>query len=595
MKKLLSILVFVFSINLVLALPLLDVKNNAELLYNYTAIIHSDPGSINVKLYSFPINTSSQIVKEIYTNMYRENDHYEYDGYTNGSLRINLLAVIQTKKPVIRNQALKPSIINNTYELSRDIVLLARQLSSQTLLETAGNINEWVHDNIQYVEEEPYISGFIPPAETIKTRKGVCDEMAALEVALLNALGINARVMKGIAYSNIHNDWVAHAWVTLNNFSMDPAYNEYGFLSPAHIALGYSDNDLLVEGKGSIKIDTQFNVKTLRITKAISIPATAYALFPKISDYSYEAIILNITNPYNSWIIDEVQLIAPTGVRIIDDKKIVVVQPHSSKQYRFLLQLRDLVPGFIYTYPVLLKGALIEANTSFKASNSYRYVSKKEVLSRNKEKKTVMELVCTNNIIHYSTQPVKIKCNTTLSQYKIVIPLNYSYKKKQNSLEIYLNITNPGKIGIPIELKSSVVASDYVQVITLPTSFKPKLIYAPINSWDTVINTTIILDPPGKLSYRDISLILDTPFNRYIFTTPTLSRETIIPLNLSNKDFYIGNNTLRITINYTDLLNHTHIERYNYSIYLYSSSIKDKAYGFLKKIIYWVNQKSFKD
>jgi hypothetical protein len=107
------------------------------------------------------------------------------------------------------NTFLEPS--PNVQSDHPDIQNLAFKLTSGALsdLEKAKILVHWVYENI---EKKPVIS--IPDAlTTLKTRKGDCNEHAALLAAMARAAGIPAQMETGLVY--LKGRFFYHAWNSL--------------------------------------------------------------------------------------------------------------------------------------------------------------------------------------------------------------------------------------------------------------------------------------------------------------------------------------------------------------------------------------------
>ena len=76
------------------------------------------------------------------------------------------------------------------------------------LLETVGEIVDWVYTNISY---ERGLTSVATSAERIlETRKGVCQDMTHLAIALLRSLGIPTRYVSGLLTAQAGE---THAWI----------------------------------------------------------------------------------------------------------------------------------------------------------------------------------------------------------------------------------------------------------------------------------------------------------------------------------------------------------------------------------------------
>lgn len=105
-------------------------------------------------------------------------------------------------------------------------------------LENLVYVNNWVHSYIDY--DLGYVSMVNDAVAVLSDRKGVCDEFAILEAAILRAQGYPVKYVVG--YANTSQEWGAHAWLDVyvsgyGWIAADPTYNEVGTIDATHIVL----------------------------------------------------------------------------------------------------------------------------------------------------------------------------------------------------------------------------------------------------------------------------------------------------------------------------------------------------------------------
>jgi transglutaminase-like putative cysteine protease len=88
------------------------------------------------------------------------------------------------------------------------------------LLEGALELTRRIHRDFQYEPGSTHVA--TPLSEVLKTRRGVCQDFAHLQIAMLRALGLPARYVSGYVYNRPSGDGPAtsgadasHAWVGL--------------------------------------------------------------------------------------------------------------------------------------------------------------------------------------------------------------------------------------------------------------------------------------------------------------------------------------------------------------------------------------------
>ncbi|MBU1203925.1 MAG: transglutaminase-like domain-containing protein [Nanoarchaeota archaeon] len=98
----------------------------------------------------------------------------------------------------------------------------------------------WVNENINYTAGPSTLEYSKDSKWVLKNKVGVCDELTNLFVAMVRSVGIPARFVSGVAYSNQIGDFGTHAWaeVYFPGFgwvSFDVTYEEYGFVDATHV------------------------------------------------------------------------------------------------------------------------------------------------------------------------------------------------------------------------------------------------------------------------------------------------------------------------------------------------------------------------
>ena len=129
-------------------------------------------------------------------------------------------ARIQSDHPAIRNQA---------RELIQGIA------DNKKRVET---LSAWVYKSLRKEFSAVYSNAL----DTLREKRGDCGEHAVLLTALLRSVGIPAREVGGLIYSETLNGFGFHAWVQAHHdgqwHDLDPSWNQAP-VDPLHIALGF--------------------------------------------------------------------------------------------------------------------------------------------------------------------------------------------------------------------------------------------------------------------------------------------------------------------------------------------------------------------
>lgn len=101
----------------------------------------------------------------------------------------------------------------------------------------AEAVQEWVRGNIQFVRDVRGIEMLTPPAYLLRTRAGDCDDQAMLVAALVESIGLPARLVAGgpdaqtfvhvWAEVNINGNWRAAETTEPYAFGERPSFARY--------------------------------------------------------------------------------------------------------------------------------------------------------------------------------------------------------------------------------------------------------------------------------------------------------------------------------------------------------------------------------
>lgn len=148
---------------------------------------------------------------------------------------------------------LKPELIPITDEIkeytkstryiqsdSSEIRTLANYLKKSEDLENLVYVTNWINSYLTYDDDNSYVFSIYDSLSVLSDAKGVCDEFAILEAAILRAQGYPVKYVVG--YTNTGQKWGPHAWLEVyvpgyGWIPVDPTYNEIGSVDATHIIL----------------------------------------------------------------------------------------------------------------------------------------------------------------------------------------------------------------------------------------------------------------------------------------------------------------------------------------------------------------------
>ncbi|SRR3989338_367800 len=139
----------------------------------------------------------------------------------------------------------------------------------------AFKVAEWVEKNVEYDLSTLTADVVKPSSWVLANRKGVCDELTNLFISMMRSLGVPARFVSGVAYTNLGGKWGPHGWaeVYLDGrwVPFDVTYGQFGWIDPTHVRMKVAADS----GDASIKyvwraFDAKFSANEVEISGDLS-------------------------------------------------------------------------------------------------------------------------------------------------------------------------------------------------------------------------------------------------------------------------------------------------------------------------------------
>lgn len=423
---------------------------------------------VTADLLYFPRETSRQTVKELITTPSAQMADviiYRWDKPTTTQLPFGLRARVQTTSalpkipqkipfpltdlsPAYKQYTLPTENIDSDNE---EIIMLASELAAgeDDLYVVLFNLATWVQSNVDYSLNTLTAEVSQKASWVLENRYGVCDELTSLFIALARSLGIPARYVSGLAYTNWNgiNDFGPHAWAEIyfpdyGWVPFDVTYGEFGYIDASHIELHHSLDSKGVssnyewEGR-DVDLDTKkltLEADLLSVDKTFDplLTITTRPVKENIALGSYNLLEVMLHNPQKYYVPVELFLTKTTGLVIEEgNSKHVLLKPEEEKRLYFTLKVDEtLDPSFVYTYFIRAYTNRNESSeTSFKSSQ-------RDILYSSSEIMTLRSQLVDEETKTYS-KAVNLSCNVPQEVYytREVIAINCSLRNVGN---IYL-------------------------------------------------------------------------------------------------------------------------------------------------------------
>ena len=583
---------------------------------------------INIRLNYIPVTDYRQQTLDQSFDPYPKtvNDSSAYFEWKNPSSKIisySSNSIIKTEQEYkkIKNSISYPFVIPEKYiqftkatttidSDNQDIKNLAAELSmnKNDLYDLVITIANWTNSNIVYDLSSLTAEVSQKSSWVLENKKGVCDELTTLFIALLRANNIPARFVSGIAFTNIEtfdDPWGPHGWAEvyfpdIGWVPFDVTYGQYGYLDNGHITL----QTLIDPTSYTVNyewIGNGFTIKENEIKKEILItdftPITNKPYSLKIQTIkeetgfdSYNLVQATFKNNYDYYIAFDAYLAETKDLAMITpQKQLIVLAPNEEAYYYWLIQVNDnLKAAYKYTFPIVVSTSHnIEASTSFDSyqdATRYEKISlqkfkKENNINSNLERNPYVYFACASEKETYSTnEKIRISCKIknqhndfSLSNIQICYKddcqfIEHIIPDQEKLIEFETSFDTPrtqeisfsikgDEIAKTSEVKLSIIdqAAISIQNITYPQTIK----------YDNNFDLTFMLQKdsfaPGKNA--ELFILINKIPSIWEINSVTKNRE--LTIHLDTTEFTTKDNEIEIILKYEtedeDLLETTEV------------------------------------
>ena len=414
MKRLLIILIFILVIHSVGAEDIEAEAVESYLNYGNVDAIVKVSSTIDVsadgssplldemvtRLIFKPFDTEQQSVRDLGVESSKDpkiNDEeeevvYAWSNAGLGTLEFgyNAKVKVNNKFPIIINkikfpiQSLDSSLVK--YIQPGEKIVITDAISRKASEIVAGDYDlfsvvyklaKWSNENIEYDLNTLTEKAVQDSQWLLDHRQGVCDELTNLFISMARSLGIPARFISGMVYTNTLYDWGAHGWAEVyfpgvGWVPYDPTFGQYGYIDPGHIKMKNSfDSSEPAIKYNWVSRDIGIEVGELNIDVALlstggvftsPIDLDIKVLKNKVGFGSYTPLRATVKNNNNYYVAATIYITKAPGVKG-GNKRSVSLEPNSEKDVYFILKTPMGDEQYVYT-------SQIEVKDSFGRSSS---------------------------------------------------------------------------------------------------------------------------------------------------------------------------------------------------------------------------------
>jgi transglutaminase-like putative cysteine protease len=220
-----------------------------------------------------------------------------------------------------------------------EIKKVAKKLAANEddLLLVLAKTASWVRNHVEYNLSTLTAEASQKSSWVLENKQGVCDEMTSLFIALLRAMGVPARFIKGVSYTDnelFNSNWEPHGWAEVlipgaGWVPFDVTFGQFGFVDAGHIVFQVS-NDPKAQSSTAVwngedsrvligAASPEVKVTSKLPGKPKKLDITVEAFEKNIGPESYLAIVATATNSEDRALLRELQIISAPEIDIIDD------------------------------------------------------------------------------------------------------------------------------------------------------------------------------------------------------------------------------------------------------------------------------------
>jgi len=325
----------------------------------------------------------------------------------------------------------------NYIDINEDIEEKAEEIiqGEDDLYVAVFKLADWVENNIEYDLNTLTEDAVQPSSWVLENKEGVCDELTNLFISFSRSLGIPARFVYGVAYTNLLYDFGPHGWAEVyidgEWIPVDVTYGMIGWVDPSHIKF----KDAADAGEISAHFEWQgqnleFDVNQLEVDADLVnaegegekyVDVEIESLYESVGEGSYVPIQVTVTNNNDYYV--PVKLVITKAPSVVGDNfQSVLLHPNEEKNVFWIVKVDEgLEQGLLYT-------TSIEVETMYGsvASNEFNFGIANEVISKS-EAEELIESLSSGEEVQIS---IDIDCGMEKGAY-------YDYEK--GTLNCYSN------------------------------------------------------------------------------------------------------------------------------------------------------------
>ncbi|MFH1915678.1 MAG: transglutaminase-like domain-containing protein [Nanoarchaeota archaeon] len=278
---------------------------------------------------------------------------------------------IRTIDPGLKEYVRPTEII----DINSDIVELAAELAEgkDDLYDVVFTVGDWVKEHVEYNLSTVTANAVQKSSWVLENRQGVCDEITSLFISMLRSLGIPAKFVSGMSYTDLEifsEKWGPHGWAevyfpSIGWVPFDVTYRQLGFVDATHIKLKESNDaksssvEYFSRGRNINIEGGMLNIKVKVLEQGSQLPPLVeidvFSKYDEVGFGSYNLVWAEVKNIQDFYVPADIGLSRTKEMELIEGKyqQSVLLRPHETKRIYWLTRIDPkLQEGYTYTFPI---------------------------------------------------------------------------------------------------------------------------------------------------------------------------------------------------------------------------------------------------
>ncbi len=518
------------------------------------------------------------------------------------------------------------------YLAPRDIIDINEEIKQKAselvqgeddLYSAVFKIASWVEQNVEYNLSTMTSEANQKASWVLDNKKGVCDEITSIFIALCRSLGIPARFVTGISYSNINlqnNGWGPHGWAEVYYpdygwVPFDVTYKEFGFVDATHIKLkttldakevsiDYSTKSRNTEIKPS-QLDFEVNVISNDYKIGPMVEMKAEIAEKEIGFGSYDLLTLNVKNRFGYYITSKLSVANVNELEILgENPQVILLKPREEKKIYWLVRINSkLDRDFIYTFPLKIKASNgEEAETIIKSSNRFKVYSEDYftslIASQQPEDKpysnNVLITCSSDKKSIYINESIDVSCTLENKGDAILRSLNICFDNACSSTKVLeggnakydytKNFTTLGVKTLVFKAENELVEKAYyltVEIKDIPLIEIANLSFPKNISYKDSSEIKFFVKRKSNTEPKNMKITIDHRLIHEEWNVPEMDKDYGFTVLLKGESLNLNKNDFNITVTYEDEQGKEYNLKDDFSIMLNNPTL-------LQKIMIWL-------